>query len=165
MRPGEAHGVHYNFVGQAQFEQLIEQGDLLEHATVFGNYYGTSRQWVRETLARGMDAILEIDWQGGDQVRPLFRDAVSIFILPPSRQVLEQRLSDRGQDDVETIQKRMQVAKAELSHYESSDYLIINHQFDQALTELKQIFMAQRLKTTIQARKYHLLLDQLLSNR
>jgi guanylate kinase len=111
-----------------------------------------------------LDVILEIDWQGRDQVCALFSDAVSIFIVPPSREVLEQRLADRRQDDMQTIQKRMQVVKAELSHYDSSDYLIINDQFDHALYELQQIVLARRLRTAAQVKKHRLLLGQLLSN-
>jgi guanylate kinase len=164
IRPGEIDGVHYNFVDQAHFQKLIDRGDLLEYANVFGSYYGTSRHWVQEALAYDLDVILEIDWQGRDQVCALFSDAVSIFIVPPSREVLEQRLADRRQDDMQTIQKRMQVVKAELSHYDSSDYLIINDQFDHALYELQQIVLARRLRTAAQVKKHRLLLGQLLSN-
>jgi guanylate kinase len=164
MRPGEIDGVHYNFVDQAHFQKLIDQGDLLEYANVFGSYYGTSKHWVEETLSYDLDVMLEIDWQGRDQVRALFSDTVSIFIVPPSREVLEQRLADRRQDDMQTIQKRMQIVKSELSHYDSSDYLIVNDQFDHALSELQQIVLARRLRTTAQVKKHRLLLDQLLPN-
>lgn len=147
-RPGEEDGVNYNFVSVQDFETLIGEDGFLEHAKVFDNYYGTSQAWVEQRLQSGQDVILEIDWQGAQQVRKLIPNALSIFILPPSKAALESRLKGRGQDSDETIAKRMAQAASESSHYNEYDYLIINDDFDQALAELKAIFLAQR--TTIE---------------
>jgi guanylate kinase len=162
-RPGEVHGEHYYFVDKATFEQMCDASEFLEHAQVFDNYYGTSRQSVEQTLDRGLDVILEIDWQGAQQIRRLYPDSSSIFVLPPSRDVLEQRLRSRGQDNNEVIERRMKDATTEISHYHEFDYLVINDVFDQALEELKAIILARRQRTAVQDRRHHQLLRQLLS--
>jgi guanylate kinase len=141
---------------------MLEQGDFLEAAEVFGNRYGTSQRWVKETLTAGNDVILEIDWQGAQQVRRLLPDTVSIFILPPSRSALKQRLTQRGQDSAEVIEKRMAAAIDEMSHYAEVDYLI-NDDFQTALNELRAIFLAQRLRLSRQQMYCADLLDELLS--
>ena len=145
MRPGEENGVHYHFVNVEQFQQMIEQGDFLEHAQVFDNFYGTSKAAVTEQLASGQDVILEIDWQGARQVREHFADALSIFILPPSKATLRERLTDRGQDDESVIARRMQDAEAEMSHYGEFDYVVVNDDFDVAVGDLRNVFGSQRL--------------------
>ena len=144
MRPGEADGVDYHFVDVARFTQIRDEGGFLEHAQVFDNYYGTARSAVSAQLAAGEDVILEIDWQGAQQVRRVFPQAVSLFILPPSRATLRERLTNRGQDDNSIIERRMRDAVTEMSHYDEFDYLIVNDVFEQALTEFKAIVLAQR---------------------
>lgn len=163
MRPGEADGVNYNFVTLAQFDALIEQGNFLEYAEVFTNKYGTSRVWVEEQLAQGTDVILEIDWQGAQQVRELVSETVSIFILPPSREELRNRLTGRGQDGQEVIDLRMSEAISEMQHYDEFDYVVINDNFDQALTELQAIFVAQRQRLSKQRDGKRALIADLLS--
>jgi guanylate kinase len=145
MRPGEEDGVHYHFVDQASFLELADQAAFLEHAEVFGNYYGTSQQGVQDQLATGKDVILEIDWQGARQVRKLMPECLGVFIVPPSRAVLEERLRGRGQDAEDVIARRMQEAVSEMSHFPEFDYLVINDDFDMALAELKAVFIANRL--------------------
>ena len=144
-RPGEEDGVNYHFVDTATFTAMIEEGAFLEHAQVFDNYYGTSEPSVIDQLASGQDVILEIDWQGAQQVRKRFPDAVGIFILPPSKTALRERLTDRGQDDEATIDRRMRDAESEMSHYHEFDYVVVNDQFDVALAELQAIVTSQRL--------------------
>ncbi|WP_396587983.1 guanylate kinase [Bermanella sp. R86510] len=161
-RTGEENGVHYHFVSQDQFVSQIGQGDFLEHAQVFGNYYGTSQSAVEKQLNQGLDVILEIDWQGAQQVRRLMPQAVSIFILPPSRQALNQRLTARAQDSQDVIDKRMSEAVSEMSHYNEFDYLVVNDVFDVALDELKGIFIANRLKTSVQSVKHSAMIAELL---
>ena len=143
-RDGEQHGVNYHFVERTDFQSLIEQGDFLEHAEVFGNFYGTSRSALQQTLDQGLDLILEIDWQGAQQVRKLMPEARSIFILPPSQQALRHRLDGRGQDSDEIIEGRMREAVSEMAHYNEYDYVIINDEFGTALEDLKAIFQANR---------------------
>lgn len=162
-RPGEEDGVHYHFVDKASFSQLIEAGDFLEHAEVFGNYYGTSQSAVEKQLNLGQDVILEIDWQGAQQVRRLMPQAVSIFILPPSGKALHQRLTGRGQDSDEIIKGRMDEAISEMSHYNEFDYMVINDVFEVALDELKSIFKANRLKTPVQSIRHSAMIAQLLN--
>jgi len=142
---------------------MLEQHAFLEHARVFDNFYGTSRHWVEETLSRGIDVILEIDWQGASQVRTLMADTVGIFILPPSRQTLLQRLTNRGQDDEAVIARRLAEATLEMSHYREADYLIINDHFATALDELKSIITTRRLTLDKQQSRHGALLDDLLS--
>jgi guanylate kinase len=163
MRPGEVDGVDYNFVSMDDFNALIEQGQFLEYAEVFGNKYGTSQQWVKEQLAGGRDVILEIDWQGAEQVRRLMPEAVTLFILPPSRAALRERLNARGQDSDEVIEGRMAEATNEMSHYPEYDYLLINDDFDTALQQLASLFRARRLRQSVQQMRHETLLEQLLS--
>ncbi len=165
MRPGEQDGVDYNFVSMESFNELIEQGQFLEYAEVFGNKYGTSQQWVREQLVAGRDVILEIDWQGAEQVRRLMPEAVTAFILPPSRAALRERLNARGQDSEEVIDGRMAEAISEMSHYPEYDYLLINDDFDVALDELASLFKARRLRQSAQQEKQAALLTELLSEQ
>ena len=162
MRPGEVDGVNYHFVDHAQFNAMLERGEFLEHAQVFDNLYGTSQKWVEQTLAEGFDLILEIDWQGAEQVRKLMPQARSIFILPPSQQALRERLDNRGQDSDEIIDGRMREAVSEMSHYVDYDYLIINDDFALALEDLKAIFRANRLQQKRQQQRYGKLLAELL---
>ena len=162
MRPGEAHGVNYHFVVHEEFKALIAQGDFLEHAEVFGNFYGTSRSALQETLDQGFDLILEIDWQGAQQVRKLMPEARSIFILPPSQQALRQRLDGRGQDSEEIIAGRMKEAVSEMEHYDEYEYVIINDDFDVALDDLKAVFRSNRLQLKKQQQRHEALLKQLV---
>ncbi|MFJ4444592.1 guanylate kinase [Pseudomonas sp. NPDC089422] len=163
MRPGEEHGVNYHFVSHDDFKGLIAQGDFLEHAEVFGNFYGTSRSALQEVLDRGNDLILEIDWQGAQQVRKLMPEARSVFILPPSQQALRERLDGRGQDSEEIIAGRMKEAVSEMEHYDEYEYVIINDDFDVALEELKAVFAANRLLLNKQQQRYSGLLKELLA--
>jgi guanylate kinase len=151
MRPGEQDGVDYHFLTQEAFLSMVGDGGFLEHAEVFGNYYGTSEAALKTELKAGHDTVLEIDWQGARQVRKRFPDAVSIFILPPDQQALRERLDARGQDSEETIQRRMNQAVEEMTHYAEFDYLIINDDFDTALAQLGAIVTAQRQRLTNQA--------------
>lgn len=162
MRPGEVDSVNYNFVTREEFVQMLEHGDFLEHAEVFGNLYGTSQRWVQQTLAEGHDLILEIDWQGAQQVRHLMPQARSIFILPPSQRALRQRLDNRGQDSEEIIERRMREAVSEMSHYVEYDYLVINDDFAVALDDLKAIFRANQLRHDAQQVRHGALLARLL---
>ena len=157
-RPAEVNGVNYNFVSEPVFQAIRERGEFLEHARVFDNLYGTSAVWVEEQLRRGHDVILEIDWQGAQQVKRLLPDAKAIFILPPSRDTLLERLRGRGQDDADIIKKRMAVAVEEMSHYVESDFMVVNANFDRALAELNAIINSQRLTTP---RQQALLADML----
>ena len=154
MRPGEQDGVHYHFVSVERFEQLVEQGAFLEHARVFDNYYGTAEDAVRAQLARGLDVVLEIDWQGARQVRRRFAEAVSIFILPPNIEALRERLSNRGQDSEQVVERRMADVRSELSHYPEYDYLVINDRFEAALAQLRAIVSAERLREPRQSRLF-----------
>ncbi|MDH1529940.1 guanylate kinase [Pseudomonas mosselii] len=162
MRPGEEHGVNYHFVAHEEFKALIAQGDFLEHAEVFGNFYGTSRSALQETLDQGYDLILEIDWQGAQQVRKLMPEARSIFILPPSQEALRQRLDGRGQDSEEIIAGRMKEAVSEMVHYDEYEYVIINDDFGVALEELKAVFASNRLLLKKQQARHGELLKQLI---
>lgn len=164
MRPGEEDGVHYHFIEKAKFETLIGKGEFLEYAEVFGNYYGTSRVWIEETLEKGIDVFLDIDWQGARQIRKQMPAAKSIFILPPSNGELERRLTTRGQDSAEVVAKRMSEAKSEISHYNEYDYVIVNDDFDAALVDFKAIIRAERLKQDKQTTKYSGMLTALLAD-
>ena len=163
QRNGEQHGVNYHFIDEPQFQQILARGGFLEHARVFDNWYGTSQDWVEQILEGGTDVILEIDWQGAQQVRRQIQHTVSIFVLPPSRHTLEQRLTGRGQDDNTIIEARMAQAQNEMSHYAEADYLLINDDFDAALNELAAIFCAHRLRLGLQAERYCELITDLLS--
>ena len=147
-----------------EFESLIEKGHFLEWAEVFGNYYGTSLPMIERSLEQGIDVFLDIDWQGARQIREKVPNVKTIFILPPSREELEQRLIGRGQDSAETISKRMAEAESEMSHYDEFDYVIINDDFNQALSELKAILTAERLKLAPQKIRHQALINQLLAN-
>lgn len=163
MRPGEVEGVNYHFVDRPTFLSMLERGEFLEHAEVFGNLYGTSQLWLEQTLAEGYDLILEIDWQGAQQVRKLLPQAQSIFILPPSQEALRHRLTNRGQDSDEIIERRMREAVSEMSHYVEYDYLVINDNFAHALEDLKSIFRARQLLQETQQRRHGGLLAELLA--
>ncbi|MFI7855837.1 guanylate kinase [Pseudomonas promysalinigenes] len=174
MRPGEQHGVNYHFVSHDDFKGLIAKGDFLEHAEVFGNFYGTSRSALQQVLDQGNDLILEIDWQGAQQVRKLMPEARSVFILPPSQQALRQRLDGRGQDSEAIIAGRMKEAVSEMVHYDEYEYVIVNDDFDEALEDLKAVFAANRqgdaaalaraeeLKLEKQQQRHQALLKQLI---
>lgn len=164
VRPGEVDGLNYHFTSREQFLSQVNEGDFLEHAEVFGNLYGTSQSTVEQTLADGHDLILEIDWQGAQQVRRALPHARSIFILPPSREALQQRLSNRGQDSDEVIAARMALATTEMSHYVEYDYIVINDDFQIALEELKSVLVGNRLTLARQQAVYHQLFSALLSD-
>nr|VFJ47914.1 MAG: guanylate kinase [Candidatus Kentron sp. DK]VFJ59956.1 MAG: guanylate kinase [Candidatus Kentron sp. DK] len=163
-RPGEEDGVHYHFVDRSVFQAMRQRNAFLEHAEVFGNYYGTSREWLAERLRDGVDIILEIDWQGARQVRGEFPEAVGIFVLPPSRDALRERLLGRGQDEEKIIAERMQKAQSELSHFDEFDYLLINDDFDVALSEIRAIFRVERLRRPRQAQRHRRLIASLLES-
>lgn len=162
IRPTEVNGKDYHFVDRDTFVQMVEDNRFLEHANVFDNYYGTSKDWVEDTLNKGQDVILEIDWQGAMQVRRLMSEAVTVFVLPPSLTALESRLRARQSDSEEVIAKRIAGAKTEMSHYVEFDYLVVNDDFATALEELKAIVLAQRLRSSHQQRKLQSLLEGLL---
>jgi len=164
MRPGEQDGVHYHFTDVVHFEKMVEEGIFLEHAKVFDNYYGTSQKALEDRLSQGEDVILEIDWQGAQQVRKLMPYGVSVFILPPSRGELEKRLNARGQDSAEVIARRMQDATADMAHYVEFDYVIINDEFDEATQQLRAIVLAQRQRLNILSKSKHSVLKDLLDS-
>jgi guanylate kinase len=161
MRPGEADGSAYHFVSLSEFEKMVKAGEFLEHARVFDNCYGTARSSVEAMLASGKHVILEIDWQGARQVKEKLPDTVGIFILPPSREQLEQRLRARGTDDEATIARRMRDADREMSHYHDAEYLVINDDFEQALFDLDAIIHSQGLTLTRQTQKNQALIDSI----
>jgi len=163
MRPGEIDGVNYHFVTHDEFNDKLGNGDFLEYAEVFGNKYGTCQDFVEQTLASGRDVVLEIDWQGARQVRRLMPETTAIFILPPSRPTLKDRLSNRAQDPEEVIAARMQAAIGEMSHYVEADYLVVNDVFAQALQEIQSIVTAARLRLDRQRIRHGHLLTELLS--
>jgi len=163
IRPNEVDGRDYHFIDTVAFDAMLAEGDFLEHARVFNNQYGTSQQWVESTLEAGIDVILEIDWQGAQQVRRLMPEAQGIFILPPSRKTLLERLQGRGQDDEAVIEQRMQEAISEMSHYVEAQWLVVNDDFERALQELHAIIASQRLSIDNQQEKYQQLLTELLS--
>ena len=163
-RPGERHAQHYHFVDRAEFERMIAAGDFFEHALVHGDYKGTARQSVQPQLAAGKDVLLEIDWQGARQVREKVPDSVSVFILPPSREALQTRMRNRGQDSEETIARRLAAAREEMSHHDEFDYVIVNEHFDAAAAELRAIFVAHRLRRPVQARRHERLIASLLAD-
>lgn len=163
QRRGEVDGVNYHFVEPEAFQAMLAEGAFLEHAEVFGNFYGTSQAWVQERLASGGDVILEIDWQGAQQVKRLMPETCSVFILPPSRETLHERLTGRGQDDPETIARRMDQAVAEMSHYVEYDYLVFNDDFDRARDDLTAIVHSCRLRTRAQGERHAATLARLLA--
>jgi guanylate kinase len=164
MRVGEQDGVHYNFVSREQFNHILENEVFLEHAEVFGNHYGTSQQWVLDTLKGGDDVILEIDWQGAQQIKQKMPDAIAVFILPPSDEVLRQRLVSRKQDDTDKIALRLGEARTDVSHYNEYDYLIVNDDFDLALQQLIGVISAARLRVNKQKFILKDLIDDLCHN-
>ena len=162
MREGEVDGRDYHFVDEPVFRQMVDNGEFLEHATVFGNSYGTSRQHIQVQLDAGKDVILEIDWQGARQIRQLVSDCRSIFILPPSIQALRDRLQGREQDSAEVIESRMREAVSEMTHYAEFDYIVINDDFEQACEELAAIFVCNRMRLEMQQQNHAKLLADLL---
>ncbi|MBJ7556020.1 guanylate kinase [Marinomonas spartinae] len=162
-RTGEEHGREYYFTSVDEFNVMIEQKAFFEHAQVFDNFYGTSKQSVFDMLEQGLDVILEIDWQGARQVRNLYPNAIGLFILPPSLSVLEERLKGRGTDSEEVISRRMSKAVNEMSHYQEYDFVIVNDDFDSALATMQAIFMAMRAKTRLIEQKNGNLINDLLS--
>ena len=163
QRPGELDGVHYHFTEKDSFLALVEQGGFIEYAEVFGNYYGTAQATVKEQLVKGHDVLLEIDWQGAQQVRKLFPDSKQIFILPPSQFDLRQRLSNRGTDTVEVIERRLGCAVEDMQQYVNFDYVIINDDFNKALHDLESVIIANRLVITQQASRHQKMISELIT--
>jgi len=163
QRPGELDGVHYHFSQQENFLALVQQGGFIEYAEVFGNYYGTAQATVKQQLAKGHDVLLEIDWQGAEQVRKLFPESQQIFILPPSQFDLRQRLSNRGTDSVEVIEHRLSCAVEDMQQYLKFDYLIINDDFNKALHDLESVIIANRLRLSQQAHRHQELIQKLIT--
>ncbi|MEG3760003.1 guanylate kinase [Pseudoalteromonas carrageenovora] len=161
-RPGEENAVHYHFVSADEFKALIAIDDFFEWAKVFDNYYGTSKQAIESQLDAGIDVFLDIDWQGAQQVRKIMPSVQTIFILPPSKEELEQRLNNRGQDSAEVIAGRMAQAQSETSHYNEYDFVVVNDEFDTALSDIETIVMAQRLTLKAQQNRHQNLLSSLL---
>jgi guanylate kinase len=161
-RPGEEHGKNYFFVSKEDFNEISNNDGFIESAQVFDNYYGSAKQTVKDLLEQGQDVILEIDWQGAQQVKQSFTEAIGIFILPPSISALEERLTDRGQDDQSIIDRRMQDAVSEMQHFNEFDYLVINDDFNVALNDLAHIIYTQRLSLTQQTQQHQDLLKQLI---
>ncbi|PTQ91025.1 guanylate kinase [Agitococcus lubricus] len=162
-RPGELDGVHYHFVDKNRFMAMVGEGQFLEHAEVFGNYYGTALSTVEQALKQDIDIILEIDWQGAQQVRQQYPQAVSIFIIPPSRAALRERLQNRGQDSDTVIDQRLNGAVADISHFVEFDYVVVNDDFDTALFDLQAIVQASRLRQSIQTIRHAKRIEGLLS--
>lgn len=161
-RPLEVNGINYYFVDEAQFKSLIAENDFLEHARIFNHYYGTSKKWVQETLQSGMDVILEIDWQGYQQIKKALPHTIGVFILPPTLQDLKKRLISRNQDDDAIIQTRLEDAKETVAHIQEFDYVVVNDDFERALTDLKNIIKAGRLKASKQCLRYQKLIHDFL---
>ena len=162
-RPGERHAEHYHFISADEFKAMIRAGDFFEYAEVHGDWNGTARQSVEPQLAAGKDVLLEIDWQGAQQVKAQVPDAVSVFILPPSRAALEERMRKRGQDSEETIQRRLANARGEMAHHAEFDYLIVNEVFETAVDEMCAIFVASRLRIGQQVQRHAGLVATLLA--
>lgn len=164
-RPSDQQGVDYFFVDNQEFDEIKRAGRFLESAVVFGNQYGTSKDWVLDELNKGRDVILEIDWQGARSVSDLYPNSVSIFIVPPSLEVLRQRLQLRASDDLDVINHRMDKAQAECEHYHEFDYLVINDDFTTALDDLSAIVRSKRLEMACQNKKLSCLLEDLLKKQ
>ncbi len=160
-RAGEVDGKDYHFVSRSQFLEMAARGEFLESAEVYGNLYGTSQIWITQEIAKGQDILLEIDWQGAEQVRKLFPQCLSIFILPPSLEALEQRLTGRGKDNAEVIAKRLAAAHEDVSHVAEFDYVIINDNLNEALRELNAVVLAARLRGSRQLARHQQLINQL----
>ena len=163
-RPGERHAQHYNFVTADEFKGMIRAEDFFEYAQVHGDWKGTARQSVEPQLNAGKDVLLEIDWQGARQVRDKVPDAVSVFILPPSREALEQRMRNRGQDSEAVIQQRLAAAREEMSHFDEFDYVIVNEVFEAAVDDMCAIFTASRLRREPQVARHEGLISALLAD-
>jgi guanylate kinase len=161
-RPGERHAEHYHFIDAAEFEAMVAAGDFFEHALVHGDWKGTARQSVEPQLNAGRDVLLEIDWQGARQVRAKIPDAVSVFILPPSRAALEERMRKRGQDSEAVIAQRLAAAREEMSHYGEFDYVVVNEVFETAVADMCSIFTASRLRKDAQVARHARLITSLL---
>jgi guanylate kinase len=159
-REGEVDGRDYHFVSKERFEAMAAAGDFLEYASVYGNYYGTSRRWIEQEIAGDHDVLLEIDWQGAEQVRSLFPQMVGIFILPPSIEELRRRLTGRGKDSPEAIDRRMASAREEISHVLEFEYIIVNEQFDAAVADLRAVIRAARLSRSRRGNTLERLLAQ-----
>ena len=162
-RPGERHAQHYHFVSAEEFQRMIAAGDFFEHALVHGDWKGTARQSVEPQLAAGKDVLLEIDWQGARQVREKVPEAVSVFILPPSRTALDERMRKRGQDSEAVMAQRLAAAREEMLHYDEFDYVIVNEDFDTAVDEMCSIFRASRLRRVPQQQRHAQLIASLLA--
>ncbi len=162
-RPGERDGEHYHFVNDDRFKQMWANKEFIEHAQVFDHYYGTAKQELEAKFAQDLDVLLEIDWQGARQVRALFQNSIGIFILPPSRPILEKRLKERKQDSDETISRRMTDAVTDMAHYNEFEYVVINDDFNQALNDLQMIISARRLRCEFQAKQHQQVLKKLLA--
>ena len=162
-RSNEQNGVNYHFVDEATFKHMREAGDFIEYAKVYDHYYGTSRTWLMDTLAKGFDVVLEIDWQGARHIKQALPSSVAIFVLPPSTATLQQRLRLRAQDDQEVIDSRMSQAKSEMSHYKEFDFVLINDSFEQALSDLQAILRVQYLSKDYQVAHQKALLSALLA--
>lgn len=160
-RTGEVNGQHYHFISREQFLEMAKRGEFLESAEVYGNLYGTSQRWISEEIAKDRDILLEIDWQGATQVRRIFPQCVSIFILPPSKEALAQRLKGRGTDDATVIARRLAAARDDVAHVAEFDYVIINQDLDRALHELDAVVLAARLRGSLQVARHQLLINQL----
>ncbi|OIU85402.1 guanylate kinase [Acinetobacter sp. AR2-3] len=163
QRPGELDGVHYHFSNKDDFLNLVNEGGFIEYAEVFGNYYGTAQATVKEQLAKGHDVLLEIDWQGAQQVRRLFPESKQIFILPPSQFDLRERLSNRGTDAVDVIEHRLSCAVEDMQQYSNFDYIIINDDFNKALHDLEAVIIANRLTLSQQANRHEKLIQKLIT--
>ncbi len=162
MRPGDVDAEQYHFIDESRYQQMVAEEDFLEHALVFDHHYGTGKAWVLEKLNKGEDVILEIDWQGAEQVRKLIPASVSIFILPPSIEILHERLKSRSQDKADVIADRMSKNILEIEHYSDFDYLVVNKEFDTAVADLKAIVKAERLRLNEQRQEQFQLLADLL---
>lgn len=162
MRPGEHHGKHYYFISISQFKKMILEKKFLEYAKVFNNYYGTSKKEVNKSLLTGLDVFLDIDWQGAQQVRSIIPESKSIFIFPPSKKELYKRLQKRGQDNDLVIKKRMSQATSDMQHYIEYDYLIVNDDFNRAISDLSNIVKVERLSKSYQIKKNKRLISKLL---
>ncbi len=160
-RPGEVNGSAYHFVTPPEFERMLEAGEFLESAVIYGNRYGTSQKWIKHELSGGHDVLLEIDWQGAQQVRRLMRQVVSIFILPPTLEVLESRLKGRGQDSPATVARRLATARDEIGHMSEYDYVIINEDFNRAALDLRSVIRAAGLRTVRQLDRHSHLINRM----
>ena len=163
-RPGERHAQHYHFIAADEFKAMIQAGDFFEYALVHGDWKGTARQSVEPQLSAGKDVLLEIDWQGARQVRRQVPDAVSVFILPPSREALQERMRTRAQDSEAVIAQRLAAAREEMSHYTEFDYVIVNEVFSTAVDEMCAIFTASRLRRQAQVARHAGLIEALLND-